>query len=285
MRGMDKYIPILFCMAGTVFTNFISAQSELSIFIKGKIVDQLGNFLPYVNIVVIGKNQGTVSDAAGLFVLELDRENVHDSIQFSSIGYSSKTFMVEHFLKNDLPFHVIVLNSEYESLKEVIVTSKQWRTRTSGNTSRSKFVSGGFSSNDLGAEAGTRIKLNKTPSYLDKISFHISYNKLDSIKVRLNIYAIKNGKPAENILPENIIIDLGNKQAGNIEIDLSKFDLVLSNDILVALQMIEARGDFRSCIFVSAAFLGPPTYYREASDAKWKVYKGLSIGINATVRQ
>ena len=234
---------------------------------------------------MIGKNKGTVSDAAGLFFLELDRENVHDSIQFSSIGYSPKTFMVEHFLRNNLPFHEIALNSEYDSLKEVIVTPKQWRTRTLGNTSRSKFVSGGFSSNDLGAEAGTRIKMNKAPSYLDKISFHISYNKLDSIKVRLNNYAMKNGKPAENILPENIIVTLGNKQTGNIEIDLSKFDLVLADDILVALQMIEGRGDFRSSVFVSAAFLGPPIYYREASHAKWKVYKGLSIGINATVRQ
>lgn len=282
---MNKCLQIFRFYACLFIPVFLSGQSQSPILIKGTVTDVHGVAIPYVNIGVVGKNTGTVSDANGLFSLEIGRSFLPDSIQFSSIGYHSKTYSVKNLAASNLPTHTIVLASQFISLQEVTVTPKQWRTKVLGNTTRSKFMSGGFSSNDLGAEAGTRIRIKKGPAYLEKVSFHLSYNKLDSIKIRLNIYTIINGKPAQNILPENIILKLTNKQTGNIEFDLSKYGLLVKDYILIALQLIEGQGDFRSSVFISAALLGTPTWYREASHAPWKIYKGLSIGINATVRQ
>lgn len=250
----------------------------------GTVSDQQGRPIPYVNIGVVEKNAGTVSDIKGQYSIELGAQFLADKLQFSSIGYQSKTESISELVKL-AGQHDIVLLSSFVNLEKVIVTPKQLRTRILGNTTRSKFMSGGFSSNDLGAEAGTRIRIKKDPTYLDKVSFHLSYNKLDSVKVRLNIYAMKNGHPDQNILQENIIMHLSNKQTGKVDIDLSKFDMIIKDDILVALQLVEGKGDFQSSVFMSASVFGAPTYYREASHAVWKVYKGISIGINATVQQ
>jgi hypothetical protein len=278
-------VPISLFYSCLFIPAFLLSQSQSPIAIRGRVTDTNGVSIPYVNIGVPGKNSGTVSDLNGSFNLEIDDRFLGDSVEFSSIGYDSKAFSIKDLTKLNVSTHTIVLISRFTSLQQITVTPKQWRKRVLGNTTKSKFMSGGFSSNDLGAEAGTRIKIRKDPTYLEKISFHLSYNKLDSIKIRLNIYEIKNGKPAENILPQNIILSLSNKQVGSIEIDLSKYALVVKNDILVALQLIQGKGDFKSGVFMSASMFGSPTYYREASHATWKAYKGLSIGINATVRE
>jgi hypothetical protein len=282
---MNKRFSISTVIAFLFAPLLLLAQSRHNTVIKGYITDENGHPLSYVNIGILRESVGTVSDAKGLFTLKVDQSFEGDSVQFSSIGYHSQTFSLKHLKGLNSPLHHIVLISSFTALPEVIVTPKQCKTRVLGNVTRSKLMSGGFSSNDLGAEAGTRIKIARDLTYLEKVSFHLSYNKLDSIKVRLNIYALKNGKPDHNILPENVILQLRNKQVGKIEVDLSKYDLVVKDDILVALQLIEGKGDFRSSVFISASVLGTPTYYREASHAVWKVYKGLSIGMNVTVRQ
>ena len=283
---MNAWLRIFCVLPPILIAHFLFSQSQqLPIVLKGTVTDGKGNQLPFVNIGVIGKNAGTVSDAQGYFSIELSRQFSNDSIQFSSIGYYSRTYSIEELATLDLTKHSIVLTAEFISLDEVTITPRQWKTKILGNTTRSKFMSGGFSSNDLGAEAATLIKIRKHPTYLEKVSFHLSYNKLDSIKLRLNIYAMKDGKSSRNITPENIILNLQNKQTGNVDIDLSKYDLLLEDDVLIALQLVAGKGDFRSSVFMSASVLGTPTYYREASHATWKVYKGLSIGINATVKQ
>jgi len=283
---MNKGLAIFFYSVFLIIPSIICSQSPSStIVLKGSVIDVKGNGIPYINIGVFRKNAGTVSDDEGNFLLEIGQQFFADSIQFSSIGYHSKSYKIEDLVKLNSSSHTIILEAQFISMQEVIVTPKHWHTKVLGNTTRSKFMSGGFSSNDLGAEAGTLIKIKKKVTTLEKVSFHISYNKLDSIKVRLNIYTIKGGKPAENILPQNIILELGTKQTGNIEVDLSKYDLEVKDDILIALQLIEGKGDLRSNIFISAGLLGPSTYYREASHAYWKIYNGLSLGINVTVRQ
>ena len=282
---MIKWLRIKFIAVLLFNLPCVSGFTQSNISLKGFISDIKGNAIPYVNIGIAGKKTGTVSNVNGLFILELDSRLLQDSIRFSSIGYISKVLKIQDMVGSDSTNHHIVLVSAFTALPEVIVTPKNLKIKVLGNTTRSKFMSGGFSSNELGAEAGTRIKIRKRPAYLEKVSFHLSYNKLDSIKIRLNIYAMNDGKPAENILPENIILRLRDKQVGNVEVDLSKYDLMVKDDILIALQLVEGKGDFRSSVFISASMLGNPTYYREASHSTWKVYKGLSIGINVTVKQ
>jgi len=274
------FIPVLF-----LFSSSLYSQSDSNhILIRGKIIDSNGKPIAYANIGIPAKDIGTVSDISGNFEIKIPKEFLSEKLEISSIGYQSRNYTIQELVNSDSnQMTEIKLEILYQSLQDIVIVPNQMRTKVLGNTTRSTFMSGGFSSNDLGGEAGTRIKIKKEV-YLQKVDFHISFNKLDSIKLRLNIYAMHNGEPGENILPENIIVQLLNKQTGNIEIDLSKYKIRVHDDILVAFEFIEGKGNVKSGVFVSASLLGAPTYYRTTSQAKWKEYKGISIGINVTVK-
>lgn len=277
-------IPILHCIHSMLLPYlFFLGFAGKAIDLKGKITDEEGKGLPYVNIGIPGKNVGTVSGEDGAFALAVDTSLFNDKVKISCIGYEEIEYPVSDLVKGGKDGNLVIkLKKSFSSLQEVVV-HKTFKIKVLGNTSHSKFMSGGFSSSDLGSEAGTRIKIRKDRSYLKKVNFNISYNKLDSIRVRLNIYKLKDGVPDVNILPENVILNLNNKQTGEVEIDLSKYNLVVHDDLLVSLELLASKGDPKSSIFISASLLGAPTFYRQTSQAKWKEYKSLSLGINATV--
>ncbi len=53
--------------------------------------------IPFVNIGILGKNIGTVSDANGQFTLDIPQAEMvpSDTLRFSSIGYQSLDFLVK----------------------------------------------------------------------------------------------------------------------------------------------------------------------------------------------
>ena len=53
--------------------------------------------ISFVNVGIIGKNVGTVTDQSGNFTLEIDNIYNNDSIRFSMIGYEPKSFLVSTF--------------------------------------------------------------------------------------------------------------------------------------------------------------------------------------------
>src|ERR1700749_2374909 len=58
--------------------------------------------LAYVNIGVIGKSNGTVTDDNGHFKLSLTNSNT-DSLRISMIGYEPKTYLVSDFIMHYAP--------------------------------------------------------------------------------------------------------------------------------------------------------------------------------------
>ncbi len=56
--------------------------------------------IPYVNIGIVKKNIGTVSDSEGKFDLKFPLTLENDIIKLSSIGYKSKSMLVKHFSSN-----------------------------------------------------------------------------------------------------------------------------------------------------------------------------------------
>ena len=68
-------------------------------FITAKVLDaETRQPLPFVNIGVLNKNLGTVSDEYGDFLLELNPEFLLDTLRFSMIGFGRKVFVVQDYL-------------------------------------------------------------------------------------------------------------------------------------------------------------------------------------------
>ena len=64
--------------------------------ISGEIKDSENNStLEYVNIGIVNKNTGTVSNSKGIFSLKLNEKvSLNDTIVFSHVGYESKKIVV-----------------------------------------------------------------------------------------------------------------------------------------------------------------------------------------------
>ena len=212
--------------------------------LNGKILDAKTHVpIPYVNIGILNKDQGTVSAYNGTFELELSKDHGSDTILISAIGYKSRIFPVQDFFdqKDNIQ---IKLEEEIRELSEIVITAKSFKSKVLGNRTKSKFLSTGFFYDQLGAEMSIRINVRKAPTYVDAFNFNISYNRLSAnVLFRLNIYNMIRGKPFENILDQNIIIPINAKQTGSISIDLKEYNIVLKDDVIVTLEWVGKEGD------------------------------------------
>lgn len=253
--------------------SFISFHGNAQKLIEGIVLDSITHTpIGYVNIGILGNTNGTVSNDDGLYSLQLRTSD--KTIQFSSIGFYNKTFTIENWEKSDTVF----LTPRAYDLNNIEVRSKEFNEeKTLGTIVKGKNTNLAWGKSDyLGVEIGIPIKIKKeTLLKSAHFSVHSSANK--SLLLRLNIYKFKNKKVGENLLTENIfvqskdLVDYG-------KIDLSHLNLVVDDDVLVALETIEKK-DVQEEFYLSFRVkMRKKTniLYRDASQAEFK--KGLKGG-------
>lgn len=270
----------------TIVPFKLSTKTEVKTSITGTIVDkETGEPLPYVNIGILNRERGTVSNQDGRFNLEFTEENEGDTIRISSIGYRAQDIRIQDL--NNSEQISIRLEEQPGELNEIVIPVKGLRSKTLGNKTQSKFMSTGFSYDQLGAEMGVRINIRRSPTYVDAFHSFITYNRLSSRSVfRVNFYSVKKGKPDRNLLKSNILVGIDPKQTGVISVDLKPYDIVLHEDVIVTLEWVENIGENNKgeAIFFSLAILNSGTLYKRSSQAKFKKYSNLGVGFNIDVR-
>ncbi len=265
----------------------INPEISSSLILTGKVKDATTDqILPYVNIGILNKEKGSVSNKNGIFELKFSEDNIKDTVRISMIGYKPKTYLVKNLLsqKDDIQ---IKLEEDISELEEVIIGAEGLKHKVIGNKTETKFINAGFSYDYLGAEMGIRINIKKSPTFVDTFNFSVSQNRLSAkVKFRLNIYNIEKGKPGKNILKDNIIIPVESKQTGVISVDLKKYNIILKDDVIVTLEWVETEGENikGEAIFFSLGVLTYGTYHKESSQGKMKKLKGMGVGYNFNVR-
>jgi len=190
------FVTVLFLL------QFACANAQI---VEGTISDTKTNEkLQYVNIGLIGKATGTVTDNNGYFKLNLNNNN-NDSLRISMIGYVPKTFLVSDFIRNN-GNKVISLSPDNRQLKEVKVYSRKPKESILGNTTQSKTTDVGFTSSALGNEIGAIIRIKRAPTHLKQFNTSLAHPATDSVKLRLNFYSVKNGKPDTILQHQNIFV-------------------------------------------------------------------------------
>ncbi|WP_082422545.1 carboxypeptidase-like regulatory domain-containing protein [Aquimarina longa] len=246
---------------------------------KGHIIDnETKETLPYVNIGIIKKNIGTVSNNEGFFQIELTSQYDQDSIQISMIGYKKYVRSVLDFKKEISKSESIGLTQETNILDEVIVSNKKKKVKILGNKTKSKSMVGGFSSNQLGNEVGIIVKIKKSPTRIKSFHASIASNEYEEVKFRLNFYSVKDKMPYKNILKENIICSTSIKE-GVFTVDLSKYDIVVEDDFFVSLEWIEDLG--KNGLLFSVGLFGSSIIERQTSQGTWNKV-GVGVGFNVT---
>ena len=261
--------------------TFISSETNDEKVLKGRIRDKKSNLpLPFVNIGILNKDRGTTSNTKGEFELSLSESNINDTLRISMVGYEPREIYLKDIFKKTETDSKYSTAGKTNELKEIVIVDKKLATKVLGNETDSKFFGGKFASGDLGSEIAIRIKIKDAPTYLDTFRFNISYNTGDTARFRVNIYDVKTGLPDKNILTDNITLSINGK-TGKIEVDLSKYNVVVNDDFFIALEWIEGKNN--SGIVFSAGFANKGTYYRKASQGRWKKYP-MGVGFNVTAK-
>lgn len=265
-----------------------SPEKPTTLELVGNIVDaETRAGLAYVNIGVINREIGTVSNSEGLFSFAFSEDNLGDTLRISRIGYEAQTFPVSELLNNKDKIS-IGLKEAVSELDEIVLTAREWKRKTLGNKTESKFIGHLFHYGYMGKEMGVRMNVGRKPVFVDNFSFHISYNRFRARTLfRLNIYNLKGGKPDQNILKENIILTVVPEQTGRITVDLRPYDIALTEDVLVTLEWVDVVGEVgdTDALSVSVGVLTGGTYERNSKEVPMKkVLRGLGLGYTMDVR-
>lgn len=235
--------------------------------------------IPFVNIGILGKNHGTVSDAHGHFTLDIPQTEIapNDTLRFSSIGYQKLDFLVKDLAT--LPKE-IKLQKTTLLLPTVTINPKKYkRLKTLGHRANSDKIVFYFQSNRLGTELASLIEVKKGSYYLKSAHFNIAENKFGALFFRINLYESLNGLPGKNLLPEGIIVKTDLKK-GTLSVDLARYNLVLAEDFILSLEWVQAlnQGKLSKDLMFCAALGNGTIFTKTTSQANWRAFTQKKFG-------
>jgi hypothetical protein len=248
---------------------------------SGRIIScDTGIGIGYVNIGLIGKNIGTVSDKDGNFTLSLEKADNKDSVRISMIGYATETFSMDQFKSDTLSF--ISLTPVTYSIPEIDVVYRKPRNLKIGTYVSVNDLRSGFSDNDLGSELGIKVFVRKKV-LLKNINLDVAVCTCDSVIYRLNIYQDYDQVDYKNILKEPIYISFAKNDINKpIKFDLSKYSIVVEGTVLITLELFKDLGEGR-LLFRTEFFTGL-TWHRKTSHGSWTQSPGvIGMYLNSTI--
>jgi len=264
--------------------------------ISSQIRDSKTQFpIQYVNIGIVGKNIGTVSDSEGNFQLSLTNTLDTDSLKISLIPYKTKSYYIGNIRASGFP-KTILMDERIVQLNEVVISNEKREVIQLGLKRKYAYpiplykkVSSkvAFPQKNGSHEIGTRFTNSKI-IYLDSIQLNFAECNIDIVEIRLNIYSIKNNI-IENILIQPIYISLTKEEALNFPIiDLTEQNIDVESDFLITIEnhlQIRDRALYFLANYSSKGKLYP-TYYKNSSQSNWvelktKKYKTIGISILA----
>lgn len=250
-----------------------SAQQPYS----ATVVDRsTGAPVAYANVGLPKKGQGTVSDSAGRFTLDIPADG--DTLVISMVGYSDTRLSVKA-----LPAGRILLSPKTALLREVVVKARTARRKWVGNRTRNPFHSVGLGNCKPGYGIGVLMDAPWLPCFLEEVRFNVDRCSYDSLFLRL-VLLKPDGGTFTPLLEHPVYIRMAQHQVENgFTVDLRKERIAVSGRFLVGLEVIEdlGPGDFG----LSARGRGAPTYIRLNSGTGWSTgyAAGSAVGISAQV--
>jgi hypothetical protein len=243
--------------------------------VTGRVISsETGSGIAYVNVGIIGRNAGTVTDEKGNFTLSIDKEFDNDSLRFFMIGFGPRAVLVTQF-RNDSS-KIISLHPVIYQLGEVNISSRRARKTEIGDEVVPNDFRSGFAYNTLGSELGHKV-YTRHPIKLQDINLNIGVCTYDSVTYRLNIYRKSESGDYKNILTVPIYISFTKEQINDpVTFDLSKYSIVIEGDIIIALELYKDLGEGR--LLFRTRFLQGSTIHRKASEAEWTEAAG-SVGM------
>ncbi|GAA4273281.1 carboxypeptidase-like regulatory domain-containing protein [Aquimarina gracilis] len=239
--------------------------------------------VPYANIGFIEKGIGTVSQENGNFFLQYDKNTIGDDevLQISSIGYKTLTLTPKELYRLLEKDNKIYIEPDIVALDTTVVFAEKRKKMTIGADDYPRKIMGYWKEKEaLGGEIATPIKIRKKNTKLENLKFYILENNSDSLLVRVNIYKTQKRKPGPNILTSNIFHTIS-KKVGEEVIDLSPYNIVVDDDVIVSLELIKVYGD--EIGFAICGINNGRIFLKYISQDVWQQSSGVSIAYKMDV--
>lgn len=250
---------------------------------SGNVLNEKKEPLEYVNIGVIGKDIGTVSDVNGHYNINVGPEFDNDSLRFSYTGYTPVSIKMADFKKQS---HLISLKPQVFNLSEVVIKPIRIKEKKLGNNFK-VFFQAGFMDNKKGYEMGVLLKIKKR-AILHNVSIKVTKCTYDSLCFRLNIYKETGKKNFVNVLRDPIYI-YSKAPKGSFTLsakltDNKLDDIVVEGNTLVTMEFIKDLG--KGQLYLASGMIGATSYYRKTSQGKWITAPvKLALNVDAEVEK
>ena len=244
--------------------------------------------VPFASVGVPGRAFGTVADSAGRFAFMLP-DSVRDPVVVSCVGYQGQTVPVAGLRSGAEA--VIRLRAAAVPLAAVTVRPGKTRSRTTGRTGASTFMTArlytepGPGQDERAKEQGTVLAL-PADCHLRTLSLHVAFNRFRAVTFRLHLYAVRNGRPAQPLLTQDIRFTV-TQPRGWVSVDLEPYHLYFQNrrEVAATIQWLrsEQRPDSAAGFALSAVPLpGHAILTRDKSQADWQTTPGY-LSLNLTL--
>jgi predicted alpha/beta superfamily hydrolase len=243
------------------------AQTTLS----GVVVDS-GNQagLSFVNIGIKQKNIGTSSLLDGTFSIKIPTQNENDTLTFSMVGYSELNLPIKNIVTfNQKKFQLKIKTT---ALKSVEVRARKLVEQKFGiknNGTLLHFTDGSINQNDI-FEIAQVIKFNTIISKITSVNLHINESRNDSGTFRINFYKYDGNRPTERII-EKSIVQTKQIQEGWVKFDLTKYNVYLKGDFVVAIEFIPTKKKNNPIYYEVKLGGSSKSFVRTSSQGEWSV--------------
>lgn len=269
-----------------VLCYFLFTISSLGQTISGKVIDSKSDQpISFVNIGIIGKNIGTVSDTNGNFQLSVSNGLDNDTLKFSIVSYKSVAYNLGDIRKSPLS-NIIEMDERIINLEEVIILDRGNNPIEMGIKKRDCYPIPlykkaksdiPFPQKGYRHEIGT-LFLNDKSLILDSVQLNISICEPDTLELRLNVYSFED-KKIKNMLSQPIYLSIEKERALNSPtIRLEHLQLEINADFLITIENYKRIEDNSIRILANLKSKGKdyPTYYRSNTQSNWTVLKNKS---------
>ncbi|MDG1573063.1 carboxypeptidase-like regulatory domain-containing protein [Robiginitalea sp. M366] len=276
---MTGRVLLFFCILGGALGA--SAQSLL----QGRLTDAAtGRPVPYVNIGVVGKALGTVTDADGQYELWVRPGQVEpaDLLRISSLGYRPVSLPWDQ-LPADGRWSV-ALEPEAIALDEVVVSRLPQYTLEEmvGYPLQDTWdLAYWKDSLALGAELAARVPVNRGMRRLNTLFFNVRENAADSVLLRINIYRPEaKDSPGQHLNTSGMgIRHMLPGGAREVVVDLEPYAIWVEDDFYLSLELLAVYGSPTIALALPASQeIGGDTYRRYASQGKWERIGAHTLG-------
>lgn len=238
--------------------------------LQGIVEDDNGSPIAYATIYAPAAEVGVLTDEKGSFSLDLKEIPDTSQVQFSCIGYTSKTLRAEELRQKKAGIRV-----ELPAIKYLLETAEISAERI--KFKRKKLGMSGIMNGTYGYvttdkrqifEMGTLLTPDG-PARLNEIIIKVRDMEADSVLMDVNIYDVQFGIVGKPILKKRVFLELSQEDVRrDISIDISAQRITVERDFLVTFRVLDVVGPFGKVKL--SAKTGTGRGFTRTSDGRWR---------------